>query len=467
MPLTFWDVLDRAINTGEKLSPMEFDKKVWSTTSRILKEHPDIKYNPQTPVPTDESLADEIWEAALEAYLDLGTYCINTERVIKFSESEIKEGLSEVQSEVPIGAGNERKIITLRKIGDKKPPVVIGGIIESDIPEGEMFVKVYQSIAQEPLIDGFYVGPPLHTCEGRQMRVGSPFEIHQAKCVASWAREAVRRAGRPGLFLLLANPSAIADIAACNPEWGIRPTDALAVPTTSELKTDFESLGKVTHSLEYGGSGVNYSLTIIGGWAGGPEGSAIIATASTIMGVMAHQMRGRPAYISPGATMMTPSCYSPKPSLWSTGATLQAVVRNSKIVTGKGAITAAGPGTEMQMLEIAAIIIDWVASGAAVAGGAGGVRRYKVKHLLGSGLENRWLAEVSYAAAGLKPDDANEIVNELLKKYEDRITKEGGPWGHTFDEIYDVKTVTPRKEFLELYDKVKKEMEDLGLKFKR
>ncbi|MEM3657513.1 MAG: monomethylamine:corrinoid methyltransferase, partial [Candidatus Hadarchaeum sp.] len=117
MPLTFWDVLDRAINTGEKLSPMEFDKKVWSTTSRILKEHPDIKYNPQTPVPTDESLADEIWEAALEAYLDLGTYCINTERVIKFSESEIKEGLSEVQSEVPIGAGNERKIITLRKIG--------------------------------------------------------------------------------------------------------------------------------------------------------------------------------------------------------------------------------------------------------------------------------------------------------------------------------------------------------------
>ncbi|MEM3597754.1 MAG: monomethylamine:corrinoid methyltransferase, partial [Candidatus Hadarchaeum sp.] len=79
----------------------------------------------------------------------------------------------------------------------------------------------------------------------------------------------------------------------------------------------------------------------------------------------------------------------------------------------------------------------------------------------------RWLAEVSYAAAGLKPDDANEIVNELLKKYEDRITKEGGPWGHTFDEIYDVKTVTPRKEFLELYDKVKKEMEDLGLKFKR
>ncbi len=55
----------------------------------------------------------------------------------------------------------------------------------------------------------------------------------------------------------------------------------------------------------------------------------------------------------------------------------------------------------------------------------------------------------------------------MLSRYENKITRDsdGGPLGHTFDEIYDLKTLTPRKKFLEVYDKVKKELEDLGLEF--
>jgi len=53
----------------------------------------------------------------------------------------------------------------------------------------------------------------------------------------------------------------------------------------------------------------------------------------------------------------------------------------------------------------------------------------------------------------------------MLSRYEERITvdSDGGPLGHTFDEIYDVKTLTPRKRFLDVYDGVKKELKDLGL----
>jgi methylamine--corrinoid protein Co-methyltransferase len=160
---------------------------------------------------------------------------------------------------------------------------------------------------------------------------------------------------------------------------------------------------------------------------------------------------------------MEPAIYTDRPTTWANSIACQAIAANSKMVIGTGAITAAGPGTEMMYYEIASNAIATVPSGSC---SVGGPRRYKVKRLLGSGLENRFVGEVSYSAASLKRPDANEIVKKLLAKYEDKITKDGGPWGYTFDEIYDLRTLTPRKEHVETYNRVKKELEDIGLEFK-
>jgi methylamine--corrinoid protein Co-methyltransferase len=69
--------------------------------------------------------------------------------------------------------------------------------------------------------------------------------------------------------------------------------------------------------------------------------------------------------------------------------------------------------------------------------------------------------------AGVKRDYANSIAEQMLKSYENKITKDsdGGPLGHTFDEIYDLNTLEPRKKFLEIYNKVKKDLENLGIEF--
>lgn len=86
--------------------------------------------------------------------------------------------------------------------------------------------------------------------------------------------------------------------------------------------------------------------------------------------------------------------------------------------------------------------------------------------MLGSALENRFHAEVGYAATGLKREDANDLVKTIVKKYEGDVTRDGGPWGYTLDEMYDLETLTPRKEFSLLYERMKRELEDLGLNFK-
>ena len=459
---SFWEVLDRACNTGIRQPTKEFDMKIWKTASRLVKEH-DIRYDPENPVNTDDGLSDEVWKAGMELYIEVGTYCMDSERVIQFEEQEIKDGLREVRGEVRIGAGSEERAIVCRDIEDARLPIIVGGIIESDIPEGDMFVKVYQSIAQEPIIDGIYVGPPVQTAEGYKFRINTPLEVHLGRCSAQWAREAIRRAGRPGLHLASACPSGIADIASCDEAQGIRRTDALAISTTAELKTDYHALAKVTYSLDYGCLRYPYSCNVIGGWAGGAEGAAIVAIACAIMSVMVYQNKSGQAYGGFMPMRMEPAIMTDRPSTWGNSIVSQAISRNSKIVNVLGIPTAAGPGTEMMYYEGAVNALAVIPSGAS---GLGNIRRYKVKSLLGSALENKMYGEVAYASAGIKRSQANEITKALLQKYEDKITKDGGPWGHTFDEIYDLKTLTPRDEHIRIYNQVRKELQDLGLAFK-
>ena len=61
----------------------------------------------------------------------------------------------------------------------------------------------------------------------------------------------------------------------------------------------------------------------------------------------------------------------------------------------------------------------------------------------------------------MKREDANEIVKKLIPKYEDRLRRP--PKGKSFPECFDVKTLKPSKEWLDIYQRVSKEFEDLGV----
>ena len=462
---SFWEILDRACNTGPETLVRDFDMKIFTESQRLVKEY-DIKYEPDVFVPSDDSLADDVWKAGFELFLDTGMYCMNSRRVIQFSEDEVREALREIEDTVEIGTGAEKRLVTRRGIEGDKPPIIVGGVIESDILEGENFIKLYQAIAQDPLIDGLYVGPPVHTSEGYTLRMGSPLEVHLGRCMATWAREAITRAGRPGLHYVSACPSAIADIAGCNPENGTRPSDGIMISVTAELKTNYDALSKVAYSLDYGCIKATHGGSIIGGWAGGPEGAAVVSIADFLGAVMVYHHRESPTYGDHGLTR----CPGPvpissiNPGMWGTELTGQAIARNYQGVNGRFFLTAAGPGTEMQLWEVAALGIAALSSGRDMFCG-GGIRRYKVKPMLGSALENRFHAELGYAALGIKREDANEMVKEIVGKYVDKVSKDGGPWGHTFQEIHDTKTLEIKPRFQEVYDKVKTELTNMGLDF--
>ena len=78
-----------------------------------------------------------------------------------------------------------------------------------------------------------------------------------------------------------------------------------------------------------------------------------------------------------------------------------------------------------------------------------------------SPLECKFNAEIFKKSAGMKRSDVNEIVKQIIPKYEDKLRNP--PKGKSFTECYDIKTLKPTQEWLDIYLKVKKEAIDLGI----
>jgi methylamine--corrinoid protein Co-methyltransferase len=80
-------------------------------------------------------------------------------------------------------------------------------------------------------------------------------------------------------------------------------------------------------------------------------------------------------------------------------------------------------------------------------------------------MEARMACETGLAAVNskLKRSDVNDIVKKVVREYEDRFDK--APLGKSFPECYNIKSVRPSEEYMELYKEKKKEFEDLGLTY--
>ena len=66
-----------------------------------------------------------------------------------------------------------------------------------------------------------------------------------------------------------------------------------------------------------------------------------------------------------------------------------------------------------------------------------------------TGLEARFIAEVSRAALGLKRQDASGLAAEILTRYQATLPNPNR--GKSFPEVYDIETVQPKAEWLDMY----------------
>ena len=451
----FWEVIQR-VGSGSFILEKDFDLKLIRALREIVKAHR-IEYDPETPVPSDDSLADDIYQAALELCLRVGTYVTDARRCVKLDEEEIKDALRRAPTEVVFGEGKHASTLTPRKIEDGKTPFCMfgaGSPVSQDI-----YLDVLQSYAKESLADTFSGGISLNTIEGMTIAADTPSEIFASVLNAVLARQAAEKVGKAdmGIHNVVGSATSTAAIIAANqPEFGIRKTDGFLVASLPELKVDYERLNKVAHLLASGNIiGALYG-PIMGGYAGGPEGTAVVTVATALQNTVFYQSHYHMCF----PIHYIHLCNTTRDLLWVISTVGQAISRNTRLpVTIAGELDS-GPCTEMVLYEAAAYSSVGTVSGLSLM--AVEVTNNKcLDHC--TGMEARMAAEVGHAVAkaGMKREDANELVKDVLKRYEGRIGE--APIGKSFRECYDAETITPTKEYLDIYEAVKSELKDMGL----
>ena len=444
--------LDR-IRTGERCTEKQWDYEIVpQTIAKVVKEHNLEKTcDVDKPVNEDPDLADRYFKAGLEAALRLGIFCTDTETVVKVAEDELWRGIKKAPSKMTLGEGEEEVTISARRPSDGNPPQY-GGPLSIQMNE-EYYVPVAQGILSSRLID-IHEGPSLDTVMGSPLLAHSPYETFAGFYEARLRREAQWRAGRVGMgnMLVASSSTEYGNLAA----FGLfkQPQIALVL-IPAALKTNYTSLHKIVQTLELGGYIESGSPTMIGGYTGGPEGCAVASIATDLLQHPVHcaHMSGAPCYD------LRYAGNNGRHAIWSQTIATQAVSRNTDIIKLKTINQVSGPCTEMFFYEtIAGFTAAGVSGLEFTIGPRSGGGKYK-NHL--TPFEAWYTSAVFKGTAGLSAEKANEILNEVIPKYEDELRNP--PKGKSFPECFNVNTLEPTTEYLELYLSMRKYAEDLGI----
>ena len=110
------NVIDKAEN-GPIVDENDWDKiYIGEKVQDLIKKY-DINWNmdDQSFVSTDNDLADRTFEAGMEFAREVGVYCIDTNRQMKFSQKELEQSLAILPQEIVAGTGDDRVTIHKRK----------------------------------------------------------------------------------------------------------------------------------------------------------------------------------------------------------------------------------------------------------------------------------------------------------------------------------------------------------------
>lgn len=446
--------LDKAY-TGPICTTKEWDTKIIPKTIKgiLAKYGLQNTLNMEDPINCDDDLADTFFKAGWELALELGFFCEDTERIIKITEDELLECIRDYQDCNILGEGQDQVVMKPRKPEDPYPPLLAAslGIVCSE----ENYLPLVQGLVQyNKLVDVLH-GPTLATVFGRTIRSGTPYETLMGNYESELKKEALWRAGRPGM--------ACTGVAGAVTEYGhLGGAPALAGRgnvTMSlcpvELKVTFSNFHRIMQGLNYGHKLRVGGFSYIGGYAGPAEGAALANVANDLLIPTILQSDYTSSYVYD--IQLFGNCG--RKAVWANSVATQAVSRNTGFMRNKIVNETAGPCTEMFMYEAAVGLMNHCVSGASKTTqprSAGG--RY-TDYI--TPVEAWWCGEAFKSSAGMTRKQANEIAKKILPKYEDKL---GMPdKGLPLQECFDLKSMAPKANYAELFGRVRKELMDLGM----
>ncbi len=440
--------------------------KAWETevipakVSKKLKQHRlQGTFTPDDPICSDDVLADQFFNAGFELAADIGFLCQDTERIVHFNRQEIKKAITRAPGELTFGKGKDTVVMKHRKPDDRNPMLTVS-TLGQQISE-DIWVPLMAAVIKNRQIDMF-MGGSIVTIKGRKVLAGTPYETLLGMYQAQLTREALRRAGRPGMatWAVVSSTTEYGQLGGFGVRGGFDADNSVAICLNpGELMTNYRVLHKVVQAHNCGGKIHTGHVSLIGGYAGSPEGAALATIANSLLFLEGYQ-----AELAGGVVVdIRYGGNSGREALWANGVALQAITQNTQLLKSSVFDAVAGPCTEMYLYELAMGALNASVCGAAWASfPRSGGGRYSDRL---TPLECAFCAEIIKCAAGMTRKQVNAIAKAIVPKYERMLTDP--PAGKSVRECCDPETFKPTGEWRAIYLKVRQALMELGVPLQR
>jgi hypothetical protein len=453
--ITLLEIAERT-QTGEKVEEKKWDMEFFRTISELVK-----KYGIESPkehcfINMDNELVESAFAAAIELLEKVGIYCITTRRRVKLERDEILTAISEAPTEILMGEGRDRRVWKQRQVEEKGKLNICPGH-HSPFTEdlAGLIVSNFAQISRADFIEGFN----FPKVDGREI-MGAPMEVYASRRQLAWLREGVSKASRPGLAVVYypINTRAEDLIGVIDPDYGLRRTDGILLTLLPDLKMEQDMLSAAIVYEEYGCFKLSGSFAIVGGFCGGIEGAIIEGIAKPIACMIAyrdyiHYTGVEHVHMLNGRQILVPGIN------WARSVVNQALNRFTHTICMRWVIPTSGPGTELNLLEVAMQSVEAPING---------MNLYAPRHCrttINHGqtpLEAEWMIEVSDAVIDQRFD--RQGANELLTKLAKRLEDEKPALGYDITECYDLIHHKPLPEYEKAYRNVKEQLIEMGLR---
>ena len=310
------------------MSESDFDAMLWQNVRALIEKY-DIHFDGETAVPSDDGLADRAYQAALELFLATGFYCTSTQRAVRFTREEVEEAVRHAKTSYVFGEGRDQHTMRPRVVEDPEPPTCIFSHLGVPVKQ-DLFPKVCLAQAQEQYADAFCCVSLHDTFRGIPIKSGTSRSRSRRACGTSpsAARRPDWRDGRvwASTRMVSVGESTASIIAASHPAFGALPRDVPQVGAIAELKVDYERMNKVAFQRECGIGLAGLYGPLMGGYAGGPEGTMLVQIAHFFLGLLAFDVEYHICF----PIDIHQTCSTTLPMLWLVSVYCQAIARNSQ-----------------------------------------------------------------------------------------------------------------------------------------
>lgn len=442
----FWEVIQRS-TTGPIMAEEKFETELLPSALASVQSKYKIEADPDEPIMADPDMADAVFKAGMELLLEVGLYCQDTKRIIKFTEEEVREAICTARHEVSFGEGRDTITLSPRAPGDKKhpyswPPV---GTMTTDI---ETYKAHALTVVQEPTCDGVI---PLPLFGIGDLKNVAETPAHTVVCLteAQILHDVTTFAGRPGLFrgIPMSATTPITLMSTFNSGLYNKHNCTLPVQILMDMRVNYDRFNLAFFAQQQGLEPWMSCSPTLYAYLTGPEQGAIEIIAQTL-GMLVYSG----GTLTQGMSVSVHGTYAGNDITWCNSAAALAAERNLQLpwLSIGSMPDPGGPMSDALWYGTAVSIINACISGMEATWLSGG----------STGLEARWAGELSRAAAGLSPRDGIEIIKKA-----NAAERAPAPPPAGIEKLYDMTALQPIPEFVEHYKRFTRIFKDWGLDY--